>query len=348
MNFGALNIDFKTTDTTVLVGEIGVNHNGDENLLFKLIDKGIEAGIDILKFQRFVSEDEISKFAESTQYQLANHQADTQLEMAKKLELSDEQLLKAKIYCDARNVGFLCTGFDFGSVDFIADKLKCEVIKVPSPEITNTPMLEYIAKKFGQIVLSTGASNIAECARAVEIFDKHELVLLHCVSEYPAPFAELNLNCVTTLSKTFGHPCGFSDHTDNILAPVVAASIGAVMIEKHYTIDKNFPGPDHAASATVEEMAELKQSLIKIKLMKGSGVKRVAPSEVKNQNLIRKSITCSVDLIEKGTILTKDKLAIKRPFLEGAVAPFDLNKILGKQLKFPKEFDQPILWSDLS
>lgn len=351
MNFGALSVSFDQLAGMqdrgpILVGEIGVNHNGDEETLFKLMDSGINAGIDVLKFQRFISKDEISKHAPSTNYQLVNQQAEKQLEMAESLELTDEQLWKAKRYCDERDVGFLCTAFEYNSVDFLANKLGVKSIKVPSPEITNLPLLKYISDRFSEVILSTGASNLAEVARARDCFPSHELVLLHCVSEYPAPAEELNLSVISNLSKVFNLPCGFSDHTNTNLAPIVAASLGAVLIEKHYTLDRSLPGPDHAASATIEEMRDLKIALLELSKMRGDGVKRIMPSEIKNRDLIRKSVTCAVRKLPRGTVIDESHLLIKRPAYANSVQPFDLHKIVGKVLINDKEFDEPIYWSD--
>ena len=351
MKFGTVTSgyeDFATSYDNIptLIGEIGVNHNGDEETLFKLIDGGIKAGIDVIKFQRFISRDEISMFAPSTDYQLKNNQASKQLEMAEKLELTDEQLWKAKRYCDEHNVGFLCTAFEHDSVDFLSDKLKVSSIKVPSPEITNIPLLNHISNKFSQIILSTGASDLGEVDRAVKHFQNHELVLLHCVSEYPAPDNELNLSAIPHLSKIFNVPYGFSDHTNINLAPIVAVSLGAVMIEKHFTLDRSHPGPDHAASATIEEMRQLKIALMSISKMRGDGSKRVMPCELENRVLIRKSITCAVKKLPKGTLIEEHHLSIKRPLYENSVEPFDLSKILGKELKHDKQYDEPIYWSD--
>ena len=351
MDFGEVTFDYSAGNNdagieATLIGEIGVNHNGDEDLLFKLIDAGISAGIDVLKFQRFVSEDEISIFAPSTEYQINNKQSKNQLEMAQQLELTDEQLYKVKRYCDKKHIGFLCTAFEHDSVDFLVNKLKVKSIKVPSPEITNLPLLKHISREFGQVIISTGASNIAECANALEIFPSHELVMLHCVSEYPAPVSDLNLRAINTLASVFQIPCGFSDHTNNNLAPIVAASMGAVMIEKHYTLDRSLPGPDHAASATVKEMKELKGSLRDLALMRGDGIKRIAQCELKNRSLIRKSITCALKNLPKGTVLEEKHFSIKRPVYEDSVEPFDLQRIIGKTLLNNKTYDEPFYWFD--
>ncbi len=346
MNFISKQFDFKKSDKTILIGEIGVNHNGDKKLLFDLIDQGILSGIDILKFQRFNSEEEISIFAESAEYQKNANQGDSQLELAKKLELPDEWLLEVFDYCKKKKVGFLCTAFDFSSVDFIADELKCSSIKVPSPEITNIPLLEYIADRFEGVILSTGASNLSETIRASKIFDRNELVVMHCLSEYPAPIDEINLNCMETLEHRLDCPIGYSDHTEGVIAPIIASSMGAVVIEKHYTLDKTMEGPDHSASASIEEINEIVFNLKTIHASKGSYEKEVAPSEKKNQSLIRKSITCAHNFLEPGTKISEDMLSYKRPVAEGSIEPFDFKKILGKTLRKEKRFDEPFFWSD--
>lgn len=347
MDFTSKQFSFDSKERTCLIGEIGVNHNRDKKILMELIDKGIECGVDVLKFQRFNSELEISSYAEKTNYQKNTSEALNQLEMAKSLELPDEWLIEAFEYCKKRKVGFLCTGFEYESVDFIAKELNCSSIKIPSPDITNIPLLEYISGKFEGIILSTGASNIEDCRRAVEIFKDNELVILHCLSEYPAPIDEINLRAMWTLEKEFGKPVGYSDHTKGSLIPIIASSMGAVAIEKHFTLDKKLEGPDHNASADLEELKQISNGLESVFVSQGSGLKEIAKAEEKNINLIRKSVCCGIKRINKGTVLEENMLGIKRPIHENSIQPYDLKKILGKKINKDKEFDDPILWSDI-
>lgn len=349
MDFVSKHFDFKDSERCVVIGEIGVNHNNKEEILFKLIDEGVRAGVDIVKLQRFKASDEIAVSAPSTEYQRNAGEGDNQLEMAQKLELSDELLIKAYEYCKKLNVGFLCTAFDHGSVDFLADVLKVKTVKVPSPEITNRPLVEYMAKKFEGFIVSTGASDLAECGRVLDwirAVGKREIAFMHCTSQYPAPLEEANIRAINTMKSAFDLPVGYSDHTVGIIAGVMSATFGSSMIEKHYTLDKNMPGPDHKASADIPELTELVQAMKTVHLALGSGVKRPVSAEMANQPLIRKSFTCALKEMVEGTVISENMLGIKRPQVPGAVEPFDLSKIVGMRIKKSKKFDEPILWSD--
>lgn len=349
MDFVSKNYSFKKGERCIIIGEIGVNHNNDPDILFKLIDEAIAADVDIVKLQRFSSKLEISTLAPKADYQKKHDAQESQLEMAQKLELSDELIKKAFDYCREKEIGFLCAGFDHESVDFIADKLGCTTIKVPSPEITNKPLLEHISEKFDSVILSTGASNLQECLQAIEWVKKNkvkEVALMHCLSEYPAPLDEINLKAIETLKIATSMPVGYSDHTEGSLTATVAASLGAAMLEKHYTLDKNLPGPDHKASANINELKEIVSNVKKVHVMLGDGVKVAAKSEEKNRKIIRKSLVFVGDDLSTGKVLTKELLGVKRPYVEGAVSPLDLDKIIGMKLLKPKKYDEPIFWDD--
>ncbi|MGE0754110.1 MAG: N-acetylneuraminate synthase family protein [Alphaproteobacteria bacterium] len=350
MDFVSKQFDFKPGERCIVIGEIGVNHNRNEELLFKLIDAGIEAGLDIIKLQRFISEEEISSFAASTDYQQKAGQGDNQLEMAKKLELPDEWLVKAFHYCKEKGVGFLCTAFEMSSVDFLADKLGVSAVKVPSPEISNKPLLQYMAKRFDSLLISTGASDMDEVARALDWIKPYnrELALMHCLSEYPAPIAQANLKAIETMRDKFQLPIGYSDHTEGHVAAVVSAGLGAAMIEKHYTLDKNLPGPDHKASVDIAELKALVAAVRDASASLGDGVKKPVAAERANRPLIRKSVVCNVKELPQGTTITEDMLGVKRPWVEGAVEPFEFDKICGKKLRKAKQYDEPILWEDVA
>lgn len=354
MDFVSKQFDFLPGERCIVIGEIGVNHNRDEALLFKLLDAGIDAGLDVIKLQRFVSEEEISTFAESTAYQKNAGQGDSQLEMAKKLELPDEWLVKAFDYCKTRGVGFLCTAFEMSSVDFLVQKLGCKSVKVPSPEVSNKPLLQHMARSFDGLLLSTGASDMDECARAIAWIreaggNKNELALMHCLSEYPAPIEQTNMNAIVTMRETFGMPVGYSDHTQGHVAAVVATALGGAMIEKHYTLDKNLPGPDHKASLDIAELKTLIQAVRDASASLGDGIKRPVAAERANRPLIRKSIVCAVrDGVKAGTPITASMLGVKRPWLEEAVEPFDIDQLEGATLLHDKSFDEPILWADVA
>ncbi len=350
MDFVSNQFNFAPGERCIVIGEIGVNHNRQEDLLFKLIDAGIEAGLDVIKLQRFISEEEISTYAASTDYQQKAGQGDNQLEMAKKLELPDEWLIKAFHYCKERKVGFLCTAFEHSSVDFLADKLGVTSVKVPSPEISNQPLLEHMAKRFKSLLISTGASDMDEVARALEWIKpyKRELALMHCLSEYPAPIEQANLKAIITMRERFHLPVGYSDHTLGHVAAVVSAGLGAAMIEKHYTLDKNLPGPDHKASVDIPELKALVKAVREASSSLGDGVKKPVAAEAANRPLIRKSVVCAVPQLKAGTKISADMLGVKRPWTKGAVEPFEIEKICGKTLRTDKQHDQPIMWDDFS
>jgi N,N'-diacetyllegionaminate synthase len=349
MDFVSKQFSFKPGERCIVIGEIGVNHNNSEVTLFKLIDEGVKAGCDIIKLQRFKAQEEISMAAPSTGYQRDAGVGDNQLEMARKLELPDELLVRAYEYCKKLKVGFLCTAFDHSSVDFLADVLGCKTVKVPSPEISNKPLIEYMAKKFDGLLVSTGASDLAECVRVLDWINavgKKEIAFMHCTSQYPAPIEQVNLRAIETMRTALNLPVGYSDHTAGLVAGTVAASFGAAMLEKHYTLDKNMPGPDHKASADIPELTALVKALKDVSLSLGDGVKRPVNAERDNLPLIRKSFTCALDNLAPGTVITEKMLGIKRPRVDGAVEPFDLNKIVGMTIRKSKKFDEPILWSD--
>jgi len=349
MDFTSKKFDFSPGERCIVIGEIGVNHNNDRGMLFELLDRGVEAGCDVIKLQRFKAEDEIAQSAPTTEYQVKAGEGESQLEMAKKLELPDELLIEAFEYCKQLGVGFLCTAFDHGSVDFVADVLGCRSVKVPSPEITNRPLIEYMAKKFDALLVSTGASTLDEVAAVIEWIagvGEREVALMHCTSEYPAPIEQVNLGAIDTMRETFGLPVGYSDHTVGILAGTISASLGAAMIEKHYTLDKRLPGPDHAASADIAELTQLVRAMREVHQCLGDGIKRPVQAEAANLPLIRKCFTCALDSMTAGTVIEASMLGIKRPEVEGAVRPYELDRILGRKIAKPKVFDEPILWSD--
>ena len=349
MDFDSKKFSLGPGERCIIIGEIGVNHNNDESLLFKLIDEGSKAGIDIVKLQRFKASEEIAETAPSTQYQKNAGMGESQLKMAQKLELSDQLLIKAHKYCRKIGIGFLCTAFDHESANFVADTLGCKSVKVPSPEISNKPLIQHMAQKFESLIVSTGASDLSEVARALNWIDEighRDVALMHCTSQYPAPIDQANLKAIKMMQSAFNLPIGYSDHTIGIIAGVVSASFGASMIEKHYTLDKQLPGPDHKASANIEELKNLVQAIADVTVSLGDGVKRPVSAEKENIPLIRKSFTCAAEKLEAGSIISREMLGIKRPRIDGAVEPFDLEKIIGLKINKRKSFDEPIMWSD--
>ena len=348
MDFVSKKINFQLDKKVYLIGEIGVNHNRNLKTLFNLIDVGISAGVDIIKLQRFNSELEISKYAPITDYQKKNCNFKSQLALAKSLELPDEWIFKAYSYCKKKKIGFLCAAFDNESVDFISEKLKCTTVKSPSSEITNKFLLERMSKKFKSIIVSTGASTMKECLNAKKWILKTnkaaELLFMHCVSEYPSPLAQSNLNVIKSMKKKLKLPIGFSDHTDGIIAPIMSVQNGCVLIEKHYTLDKNMKGPDHKASLDPVQLKMLAETLKRYYEIMGNGVKKPQRSELKNKNLIRKSIVCSKNILKKGKIITEKDINFKRPYFVGSVIPEDYKKIIGRKLKLDLSHDKPFFF----
>ncbi|HBE77703.1 MAG TPA: N-acetylneuraminate synthase [Firmicutes bacterium] len=349
MNLGYRNFEFNRADQTLVIAEIGVNHNGDLETARKLVDAAARAGVDAVKFQAFRAEKEISRHAVKAPYQEKSVALGAnQLEMCKALELSGPALLEMKNYCASIKMSFLCTAFDFDSVDLLTDELKVETIKIPSGEITNFPLLTYIANKKKAVILSTGASNLAEVGMAVETLQKAgcpELIIFHCVSSYPALFDCLNLRAMKALQKGFGLPVGFSDHSTGIYAAITAAALGAVAVEKHFTLDRKMVGPDHQASIEPDEMAELVKGIQIANSALGSPLKKPSPCEIANLPFIRKSLVAAVDL-QQGSVLSREMIEIKRPL--GGIEPGDLPKIIGRTLKNAVREDAPITWEDLA
>jgi N-acetylneuraminate synthase len=348
MNFESKDFSFRDVDQTVIIAELGVNHNGDVQTAKKMVDAAIKAGAHIIKFQAFRSEKEISRFAAKAPYQQETTSTKgTQLEMCQALELSASDLKELKNYCAVKKWPFLCAAFDFESVDLLVDVLRVETIKVASSEVTNIPFLQYIGSKKKGVILSTGASALHEVGRAIETLQASgcpELILFHCVSSYPVPHAEVNLRAMLTLKNAFGLPVGFSDHTIGTASAIAAAALGACAIEKHFTLDRTMVGPDHRASIEPDDLAEMVNGVRIANISLGSPLKQPAPCEMPNLALIRKSLVAARSL-KKGTRLTRDLIEMKRPL--GGIEPMDLEKVLGLTLTKDVEEDMFLTWQDL-
>ncbi|WP_194442532.1 N-acetylneuraminate synthase [Pseudoalteromonas simplex] len=326
---------------TLIIAEAGVNHNGDINIAKKLIDVASDAGADFVKFQTFKASKLASVHAEKAEYQSVATGIDgTQLEMLKKLELSHESHEVLIDYCHHRNIGFLSTAFDLESLKFLCSKLQSEYLKVPSGEITNAPLLVAHARTGKKIILSTGMASLGDIEDALgalafgfindvgnpkidiikEYYSKammtgllkDKVILLHCTTEYPAPFNEINLTAMNNLGSIFGLPFGYSDHSEGIVVPIAAAAKEAVVIEKHFTLDKNMEGPDHKASLDPIELKQMINAIRHVELSLGVGQKFAVNSEIKNKNIARKSLVAS-KAINKGDIFTENNLTAKRP-----------------------------------
>jgi N,N'-diacetyllegionaminate synthase len=349
MDFDSASFSFLPADPSVSIAEIGVNHNGDMVLAKKLIDEAIKCGADIVKFQAFVAEEEISKFADKADYQKeTTGSGGGQLEMAKALELNHKQLTEIRDYCREKGAPFLCTAFDYTSLDFLVNELQVKAIKIASSEVTNHPFLRAIARSGVGIILSTGASSMQEVLEAVDVIRQegdNEMVVLHCVSNYPADMSQLNLRCIQTMAAQLNVPVGYSDHSMGVEAPIVASALGAVLVEKHFTLDRNMEGPDHRASVEPAELMAMVKGMSASRAVLGDGVKKVVACELDNRSLIRKSLVAMNDL-PKGHVITSSDLAAKRPL--GGVEPFDLERIIGKRLLRAIEEDAPVRWEDLA
>ena len=321
-----------------IIAEAGDNHNGNFDLALQLVDKAAEAGADCVKFQTFVTENVISKFAEKADYQKqTTGENESQYEMVKKLELSFEQFRLIQKYCQEKNIMFLSTPFDLDSIDFL-EEIQIPFWKISSGEITNLPYLEKIAKTGKDIIMSTGMCTMEEIEAALSVLREHgagKITLLHCNTEYPTPFEDVNLRAMQEMKEAFGVPVGYSDHTVGIEVPIAAAAMGASVIEKHFTFDKNMEGPDHKASLEPEELKQMVCSIRNIEQAMGSGKKQPSPSEKKNISIARKSIVAKRK-IKQGEQLTEDNLYIKRP--GDGISPMRWYEIIG--MAAVKDFEE--------
>ncbi len=320
-------------DKVFIIAEAGVNHNGDMALAKQLIDIAADAKADAVKFQTFIAEKLVSKFAEKAAYQKASTDAaENQLNMIRKLELKFDQFEELRNYADSKNIMFLSTPFDFPSIDFLKS-LGMTHGKIPSGELTNMPYLIKMAKSFEQLIVSTGMSEMAEIHAALKVLldhgaKKENIVVLHCNTEYPTPFEDANLRAMQSIEKEFSIRVGYSDHTPGIEAPVAAVALGATVIEKHYTIDKTMEGPDHAASLDPQELKAMVSAIRNTEKALGSGEKTPSKSETKNKAIARKSIVAAKD-IKAGEILTEDNITVKRP--GNGISPMLWYDVLGKK-----------------
>ena len=303
---------------TIIIAEAGVNHNGNLALAKRLVDAAADAGADYIKFQTFRSEELVAKSAKMADYQKENLQADddSQLAMLKRLELSEADHSELISYAAERGIRFLSTAFDLASIDFL-HSLQPDFWKVPSGEITNLPYLRKIAEKGGRVVMSTGMCAISDVLAAVEALTaagvkRDDITLLHCNTQYPTPFADVNLRAMQHLAAATGLSVGYSDHTVGIEVPIAAVALGACVIEKHITLDRTLPGPDQAASIEPDELCRMVAAIRNIEQALGSGVKEITASERPNIAAARKSIVAK-RAIAKGELLSEDNLTAKRP-----------------------------------
>ena len=333
----------------MIVAEIGCNHNGSRELASKMVAEAKACGVDAVKFQTFQASELISAFAPKAEYQKkTTGEDDSQLEMTRKLELSHEDYLSLRDEALALGLEVFSTPFDLGSIDFLASK-KQSIWKIPSGEITNRPYLERIGNldiAGKRVILSTGMAILPEIREAVDILldrgmKRSQITILHCNTEYPTPDEDVNLWAIKVLKKEFPeHPVGLSDHSVGSVAAVGAVALGATMIEKHFTLDKNMPGPDHKASATPQEMKDLVLQVRRAIVLCGMEEKKVTDSERKNMIVARKSIVAVRD-IRKGTIFTTENITCKRP--GNGISPMKWYEVLGKSAE--RDFKQDELIS---
>lgn len=356
------------TPRCLIIAEAGVNHNGSIDMAMSLVDAAATAGASIVKFQTFKAEAVVSRFAPKAEYQIdTTGSEESQLEMVRRLELSPDDHRRLMRHCESRSIGFLSTPFDIASARFLVNELGLEQLKIPSGEITNAPLLLEMARMKRPVILSTGMSTLGEIEEALgvlafgylnpvaqpsrEAFRQAyvsddgqmalcgQLTLLHCTTEYPAPYVEANLAAMDTLRYAFGLPVGFSDHTEGIAIPIAAVARGAVVVEKHFTLDRTLPGPDHRASLEPAELAAMVTSIRQVEAAIGDGLKRPSASELKNAPIARRRLVAARH-IKAGEMLSEDNLASKRP--GNGISPMEFWAWRGRQASRDFAEDEPI------
>jgi len=355
-------------DKVYIIAEAGVNHNGSPDLAKDLVEAAVKSGADAVKFQTFKATSLVSRIAPKADYQIQNTgNSDSQLQMLKKLELSLEDQKTLAQLCSEKKIDFLSSPFDVESVDVVSNQLEAKILKIPSGEITNGPLVIEVARQRKPIILSTGMSSLEEIEQAlsviafgikcsdeepsVEKFNeaysdekqqnwlKENVTLLHCTTEYPAPLSEVNLRAMTTMREHFGLKVGYSDHTQGINIPVAAVALGATVIEKHFTLDTNMSGPDHKASLNPVDLKSMVEAIKQVELGLGDGKKVPTSSEKKNIPIARRSLVAK-KIIKKGETFSKDNVTFKRP--GGGVSPMKYWEYLGNVATKDYEEDQII------
>lgn len=346
-------------DPVFIIAEAGVNHNGQYDKALQLIDVAVDAGADAVKFQTFKAENLVTACAQKAQYQKrTTTPTEPQLQMLKRLELGFAKQYDLKRYCEKKGIHFLSTAFDFESLRFLITDLGLKTLKIPSGEITNGPLLLAYAKAGCKLILSTGMASIGEIDQALAVLSfglltpqdhgavpskeaflksfqspegqrvlNEKLTLLHCTTEYPAPVHDVNLSAMTTMRQVYGLPTGYSDHTEGITVPIAAAALGAVVIEKHFTLDKTLPGPDHGASLEPQELKAMVRAVRTVENAMGNGIKIPSPSEMDNRLVARKSLVASRK-IEAGEKFSTENLTMKRPGT--GISPMHFWEFLGQ------------------
>jgi N-acetylneuraminate synthase len=334
---------------TLIIAEAGVNHNGDIRLAKKLIDAAADAGADYVKFQTFKAEKLVSKTAVKAAYQTENtgNAKESQLDMLKKLQLTEQDHYELIKYCEVRKIKFLSTAFDLDSLGFLKE-LGIRLFKIPSGEITNLPYLELVAQYADEIILSTGMctmDEIEDAVRALKKLTQVKISVLHCNTEYPTPYKDVNLLAMLEIGRALNVEIGYSDHTLGIEVPVAAVALGAKIIEKHFTLDRTLPGPDHIASLEPDELKNMVTAIRNIELALGAAIKEPSPSEMKNKAIARKSIHLAANKTS-GTVISAEDLEMLRP--GDGISPMRMNDVIGKKVVFDLPAGHKLSLNDLS
>jgi len=317
---------------TLIIAEAGVNHNGDLDMAKKLIEVAAEAGVDLVKFQTFCADRLVTHAAKKADYQTKTTDGnESQHEMLRRLELTPEMHKELIAHCASRNIGFFSTGFDIESVDLLVS-LGQDYFKIPSGEITNLPYLRHIGRLCKPVILSTGMATLGDIEAAIDVLEeagtsRDNMTVLHCTTEYPTPMADVNLRAMQSIKRTFGVAVGYSDHTSGIEVAIAAVALGATVIEKHFTMDRNQPGPDHKASLEPSELKAMVSAIRNIEVALGDGIKRLTPSEVKNKPIARKSLV-AIQVIRAGDLFSEQNIAAKRPGI--GISPMQWDEVIGR------------------
>lgn len=326
------------TNRTLIIAEAGVNHNGDLELARRLIDVAADAGADLVKFQTFNANRLVTGSAKKADYQTRTTDSkESQHEMLRRLELTVEMHRELIDHCAARKIGFFSTGFDVESVDLLVS-LGQGHFKIPSGEITNLPFLRHIGRLGKAVILSTGMATMGEIEAAIAVLEqagtpRSGITVLHCTTEYPTPMAEVNLRAMQSIHAAFGVAAGYSDHTSGIEVAIAAVAMGASVIEKHFTQDRNLPGPDHKASLEPEELKAMVKAIRNIEIALGDGIKRLTPSEARNKPVARKSLVAN-QRIKTGEVFSAQNITTKRPGT--GISPMRWDEVLGRAA--PRDF----------
>lgn len=324
--------------STLIIAEAGVNHNGDLQMARQLIDIAAEAGANFVKFQTFKADRLATRSAKKAYYQTQTTDSDeSQHEMLRRLELTADVHKELMAHCAARKIGFLSTGFDIESINLLLS-LGLDRFKIPSGEITNLPYLRHIGQLGKTVIMSTGMAKLGDIEAALEVLEQSgtpraHITLLHCTTEYPTPMHEVNLRAMQSIQATFGVAVGYSDHTMGIEVAIAAAAMGAAVVEKHFTLDRKLPGPDHKASLEPEELKAMIAAIRNIEIALGDGIKRLTPSEARNKPVARKSLVAS-QAIKAGEIFSEHNITTKRPGT--GISPMIWDEIMGRTA--PRDF----------